>query len=84
MSSDHVVRFVDRCLNGDSVADEIDDFVDQWHESATNESLAEFLGFMPKEYALWVKHPSALDTILDARRKGSSLSTVVPGSLERP
>lgn len=70
MSTNHDPRFVDRCLGGGVSADEIDDFVDQWHESDTAESLAEFLGFTAEEYASWVERPAALEAILEASRKG--------------
>ncbi len=61
--------FVDRCLAGDALLDEIDDFVDFWHDSDQPGSLAEFLGFSDQEYALWVEKPESLRFIVAARKQ---------------
>ena len=61
-------KFVDLCLRGDASPDQIDDFVDLWHDGDSEGSLAEFLGLSDKEYALWVETPKSLATILDARQ----------------
>lgn len=68
--SRNTLRFVDACLAGDRLADEIDDFVDQWHEGESQEPLSDFLGFTPEEYAVWIKMPDSLEWILHARRTG--------------
>jgi hypothetical protein len=61
--------FVDRCLQGEALISEIDDFVDRWHDAVDEErSLAEFLGLTESEYALWVKQPSALKLIIFAKK----------------
>lgn len=56
-------------LAGEALADEIDDYIDQWHDSAdTNETtLAQWLGMTEREYGLWVERPHALRAILHAR-----------------
>jgi hypothetical protein len=61
--------FVEKCLSGDAFADDIDDYIDQWHEGAGQGELHEFLGFTEEEYALWVERPEALGRILDARKQ---------------
>jgi hypothetical protein len=76
MSLDRTGRFVDLCLRGDALADEIDDFVDRWHGSDSKEELSEFLGFTPEEYALWVERPNYIDFIFYARKKGCALSSL--------
>ena len=67
MSRDEA-KFADLCLKGEACADEIDDFVDRWHESAADVPLHEFLGLSRDEYALWVERPDSLTFILDARK----------------
>jgi hypothetical protein len=47
--------------------DEIDDFVDEWHASPTEETIYDFLGMTQEEYDLWVEQPSSLRLILAAR-----------------
>lgn len=68
--------FIELCLNGDAFLDEIDDFVDKWHDSEdTSEetSLHHYLGMTWSEYSLWVKDSDALASIINARRKGIEL-----------
>jgi len=60
--------FVDLCLSGDALADEIDDYIDQWHGKGTGMSLHQFLGLSWPEYALWVERPDCLKYILYARK----------------
>lgn len=71
------LRFVDACLAGDCLADEIDNFVDLWHEGESQESLSDFLGFTGEEYALWVEKPDSLEWILYARRENRSIFTLL-------
>ena len=66
-------KFVALCLTGLVRADEIDDFVDQWHASDSEESLPQFLGLTDEEYALWVEKPRTLQEILQSRANDLSL-----------
>src|SRR4051795_5649991 len=70
--------FVQKCLAGEALGDDIDDYVDRWHEGEGNPdaSLAEFLGFTDMEYKLWAEKPHLLPFILNARRGGVSLDSV--------
>ena len=61
-------KFADLCLKGEALADQIDDFVDCWHESDVDIPLHEFLGLTRDEYALWVERPDSLKFILFARK----------------
>lgn len=69
-------KFVDLCLKGEAFADEIDDFVDLWHESDTERPLFEFLGLTRDEYALWVERPDSLKFVLYARKHDRPLAGV--------
>lgn len=60
--------FVEKCLSGEACADQIDDYIDRWHEGTGSGELHKFLGFTEAEYALWVERPEALSQILDARK----------------
>jgi hypothetical protein len=62
------MNFVEQVMEGDVLDTEIDDFVEQWHQSKSDESLAEFLGFTDEEFALWVEQPEALRSILFCRK----------------
>lgn len=46
------MNFVEKVLAGEVLHTEVDDLVEQWHETTADQSLAEFLGFTDEEYAL--------------------------------
>ncbi len=69
--------FVAKCLGGDCVSEEIDSYVDRWHDGDSEQSLAAFLGFTPEEYAVWVEIPQSLEWILEARRTGTPIAEVL-------
>ena len=70
--------FLDLVLTGDARQDDIDDFVDRWHDGDASCSLAEFLGMSDDEYALWVEKPAALRLILQAHAEGMRLEKMGP------
>lgn len=67
------MSFIDLCLSGDVLEDEIDSFVDSWHEDdETALELHEYLGMSWEEYSVWATRPSILPFILSARKNGTS------------
>lgn len=67
------MSFIDLCLSGDVLEDEIDSFVDRWHEDdETTLELHEYLGMSWEEYSVWATRPSILPFILSARNNGTS------------
>lgn len=67
------MSFIDLCLSGDVLEDEIDGFVDSWHEDEdTDSELHEYLGMSWDEYSVWATRPSILPFILTARNKGTT------------
>jgi len=68
--------FVDKCLTGEALLADVDDYIDRWHEGEgdPDASLAKFLGFTDEEYKLWAEKPNTLAFILNARRSGVRLS----------
>jgi hypothetical protein len=60
--------WMERCLAGDSAPDDIDDFIDVWHEGGTGMPLQEFLGLTRAEYAEWAEQKSSAREIVDRRR----------------
>lgn len=71
------IKFLDACLIGEALIEDIDDYIDQWHEGDYGEELYEFLGFTAEEYELWLhNNNSIINTILYARRYGIPLTEV--------
>lgn len=69
--------FLDRCLAGEVLPEDIDDFVDRWHDEQPNATLAQFLGMKISEYKRWAIDASVLPYILNARRTERSLREVL-------
>jgi len=65
------VPFFDLFSRGEAEADDIDDYVDRWHEGADEHArvmtLHDYLGLTKAEYNRWVQAPSSLPDILAER-----------------
>jgi hypothetical protein len=64
---------MDLLLRGEILMQDIDDFIDAWHDAADGSaaslaSLPEYLGMTEDEYQLWVEHPSSLRFIAAAHK----------------
>ncbi|WP_328525624.1 hypothetical protein [Kribbella sp. NBC_00359] len=69
--------FVDAVLDGRALPEDIDDFIETWHESPdAPDSVSKFLGLTPDEYALWVEHPESLRFVFAARKHRRSVSEI--------
>ena len=73
--------FMTLALNGLVLSDEIEDFVQAWHESDSKEEIFEFLGMTFEEYSLWASDPDTIDVILSARHAGRPLKEAVNDNL---
>jgi len=69
------MSFIDNCLKGDALMDEIDDYIDRWSNGEDGEALElhEYLGMSWEEYSLWGTKPSILSVIIRARKNGVTL-----------
>lgn len=64
------VTFIDQCLRGTALPDQIDQYVEQWHAGRLGEDveLRELLGMDKHEYAIWLRDASAINAIIAAKR----------------
>ncbi|NAS97186.1 hypothetical protein CU664_09135 [Pseudomonas syringae pv. actinidifoliorum] len=69
------MSFVEQYLKGSVLEQEIEQFVEDWHEGreGADMELHEYLGMSWDEYQIWVTTPSVLSTVLAARKRGISL-----------
>jgi hypothetical protein len=69
------MSFVELCLEGSVLEEEIEQFVEAWHEGrdGAGMELHEYLGMSWEEYQLWTTTPSVLSFVLTARKRGTSL-----------
>jgi hypothetical protein len=77
MSKNHSESFIERCLKGNALMEEIDDYVERWHNSAEKESLRDFLGMSKPEFSLWINDPDVLPYIIFSRREERPFVQVV-------
>ena len=77
MSRRPKLNFIELCVRGKVLMEEIDDFVDEWHEGNFNQDLHEFLGMDEDEYTLWMRDASVLPFIVTAHAKKRSLGEVL-------
>lgn len=61
-------KFLYQCLEGKVDPEDIDNFIDDWHDGNSEEELYEFLGLSRDEYALYIEKPNALSHIVMLHR----------------
>lgn len=59
--------FIDELIAGNALLEDIDDFVDKWHEQDTGMRLHEYLGLTEEEYQVWLLNPDIIPIVLKAR-----------------
>lgn len=74
--------FIDSCLSGDALLDEIDDWVERWHGNPSKQTLSHWLGMGKDEYAAWLEEPSAIRLIVAARKSGRDLQDLLTSNEE--
>jgi len=70
-------NFIQHCINGDALLEDVDDFVDAWHESDSELGLAEYLGMTKEEYHIWLNEPDILAIIVKARRDNKDSASLM-------
>jgi hypothetical protein len=71
------LNFVDACLQGEALIEDIDEYIERWHEGDSEKELHEFLGFTKDEYELWLHNDnSIIKSILFARKNGVSITDI--------
>jgi hypothetical protein len=68
-------------LSGHVLADEIEEFVEAWHNSTSELEIHEFLGMTFEEYSLWVTDADSIAIILTARHGDKPLKEAVNDNL---
>ena len=61
-------NFIQDCLRGKALLDDIDDYIDVWHASDSDLNLHDFLGMTNQEFHAWVRDPDVLPQIIKAKR----------------
>lgn len=74
-------NFIQNCINGDALLSEIDNYIDEWHNSNSTEALHIYLGMKKKEYALYVEDDIYLASIVTAHKQGVAIESIVNSQL---
>lgn len=63
--------FIEKCIAGEALISDIDDFIDKWHNLTTPaQPLHEYLGMTWEEYSVWgARHDLLSSIIADHRMK---------------
>lgn len=82
VTGDRPPTFMNLLLSGDVLMQDIDDFIDAWHDASddsaiSSASLAEYLGMTEDEYQLWVEHPGSLRFIAASHRTGQPVGELL-------
>lgn len=70
-------KYMDELLDGEAFLDEIDDYIDDWHNSDSDEKIYEYLGMTEEEYGLWVEDESVLKSIVYCRKNKKSIKDIL-------
>lgn len=70
-------NFIQDCINADALLEEIDDYIDVWHNNDSKETIYEFLGMSQKEYRMWVENDEILKYIIKARIENQDIDDVL-------
>lgn len=70
-------NFIQDCLNADAILEEIDDYVEKWHNSIQDVTVHEFLGMTEEEYFLWVDNDFMLKFIIKAHQENKSIDEIL-------
>ncbi|MGD0820238.1 MAG: hypothetical protein ABSA71_05785 [Desulfomonilia bacterium] len=69
--------FIELCISGNALMEEIDDFIEEWHKSSNSKEIHEFLGMSLEEYSSWVVEPDILPFIITSRIEHKSLAEII-------
>jgi len=73
-------NFIEQCLSQKTTPEDIDDFINEWHEGPGVQPLHEFLGMTLNEYAFWLADSAILPVIIRIRSKHQSMDQLLEES----
>jgi len=70
-------NFIQDCINGNALLEEIVDYIDAWHENDSEDTIYDFLGMSQKEYRMWVENDDILKYIIKAHLENNDIDDVL-------
>jgi len=62
-------NFIKKCIDSDAILSDIDDYIEEWHNSITDLPLCDYLGMTKSEYAFFVEDENYLGYIVSAHKE---------------
>lgn len=62
--------FIDKCILGEATPDQIDDYIEEWHNTSTELSLPDYLGITIAGYDMWIQNSKYIYDIVDDYKRG--------------
>lgn len=75
-------NFIELCINGKALPCDIDDYIDQWHESDSKLDLNEYLGMTEEEYKYYIADEDFLPFIITAHRHKTDISSMAANRVD--
>lgn len=70
-------NFISDVISGIALILDIDDYIEEWHESDSKLEIYQFLGMTQEEYRIWVEDESRLKDIIRCHMSGLNISTII-------
>lgn len=75
-------NFIQKCINGDALLLDIDNYIEVWHKSDSNVPIYSFLGMSKEEYMLYLENESNLNLILSSHKNSNDNISILENELE--
>jgi len=75
-------NFIHDCLAGEAKLEDIDNYIDNWHDGDNKEELYEYLGMDEHEYEMFVEYPELLSLIVTAHKEHVGVDKIVRREFE--
>jgi len=69
-------NFIDLCIQGEALINDIDDYIAEWHKGKTKVNLQEYLGMNKEEYNSWLLDDTVINYIIRAHKEGKRFADV--------
>lgn len=76
-------KFMQACLEGDALLEEIEEYIEAWHNSDSNEEIYEYLGMTLEEYFIFLEDESMLKTLFYAREVNIPIADFLQSNTEQ-
>jgi len=70
-----MLNYMDLCEVGEATLEEIDYYIDVWHEGTIKKPLHAFLGMTKREFKIYMKDKNYLKQIVELRKARNKAST---------